>query len=200
VAATTLTATAGGSPNLNQWYLVVPWYDGSQLSIQANNGTVNSTTYNSGVYDGSAQLGVGARRDTLPNYWSGRIDAVGLWKRALSAGERTSLYNGTLGCQHPFWACGGQTTVPPAGQTWKLYYYTNGQRIAERVLTSSGSNTLYYLHGDHLGSMSVVTCGSGCPGGVSAGTVTGRQTYYAYGATRVDGTANSPCSGPTTAC
>jgi RHS repeat-associated protein len=77
--------------------------------------------------------------------------------------------------------------TPPAGQTWKLYYYANGQRIAERVLTSGGTTTLYYLHGDHLGSMSVMTCGSGCPGGVVSGTVTGRQSYYAYGATRVDG-------------
>jgi hypothetical protein len=40
------------------------------------------------------------------------------------------------------------------------------------VLTSSGANTLYYLHGDHLGSMSVVTCGSGCG---TAGAVMGRR-------------------------
>jgi hypothetical protein len=53
----------------------------------------------------------------------------------------------------------------PQNHTWKLYYYAGGQRVAERVLTGS-SNTLYYLHGDHLGSMSKVTCGNSTCGSV----------------------------------
>ena len=36
-------------------------------------------------------------------------------------------------------------------------------RIAERVITSTlAMSSLYYLHGDHLGSTSAITCGTGC--------------------------------------
>ena len=42
-------------------------------------------------------------------------------------------------------------TNPPAGQTWRLYYYAGGQRIAMRQLVGS-SSALYYLVGDHLGT------------------------------------------------
>jgi len=42
--------------------------------------------------------------------------------------------------------------------------------------------TLYYLHQDHLGSTSVVTCGSGSCG--TAGAVIARQWYHPYGSVR----------------
>ena len=49
---------------------------------------------------------------------------------------------------------------PPAEHTWTSYYYAGAQRIAERVVTGAGAGVLYYLHGDHLGSTSLVTCGT----------------------------------------
>jgi RHS repeat-associated protein len=75
----------------------------------------------------------------------------------------------------------------PAGQTWKLYYYAGGRRVAERVLATSAdgassSNTLYYLHGDHLGSTSKVTCGNTACGTV--GAVVASQFYYPFGGVR----------------
>jgi RHS repeat-associated protein len=75
--------------------------------------------------------------------------------------------------------------MAPEGQTWKLYYYAGGQRVAERVLTGR-SNKLYYLHGDHLGSMSKVTCGnSACAtGGITVGAVVASQYYYPFGGVR----------------
>jgi hypothetical protein len=54
-----------------------------------------------------------------------------------------------------------QVTVP-AGGHHVSYYYFNGQRVAMRKRTSSAINgTVYWLHGDHLGSASVVTNSSG---------------------------------------
>jgi RHS repeat-associated protein len=50
--------------------------------------------------------------------------------------------------------------TPPAGQTWKKYYALGGKRVALRVATNS-SDTLYYLHGDHLGSSSLTTSNTG---------------------------------------
>jgi len=72
------------------------------------------------------------------------------------------------------------------GSSIKTYYAAGGQRIAERVL-ANGTNTLYYLAGDHLGSTSVTTCGSGCG---TAGALLARQLYYPFGSIRyITGTA-----------
>jgi RHS repeat-associated protein len=80
--------------------------------------------------------------------------------------------------------------TPPVGQTWRVYYYAGGQRIAERVLTSAGGDTLYYLHADHLGSTSAVTCGTpaGCPRPDQTvapyQSVVGQQWYHPFGTVR----------------
>jgi RHS repeat-associated protein len=71
-------------------------------------------------------------------------------------------------------------------------YNAGGQRVAERVLLGSAS-TLYYLHGDHLGSTSLVTCGTlaGC-GAVAYGAVVARRYYYPFGEERPGGTGTLP--------
>ena len=56
------------------------------------------------------------------------------------------------------------------GQVTK-YYYLGGQRVAMRQ-----GSSLYYLHGDHLGSASLVT--------MPAGGVHSEMRYYPYGETR----------------
>jgi hypothetical protein len=74
--------------------------------------------------------------------------------------------------------------TPPPGQKWRTYYYAGGaQPIAVRETTNDGGNTLHYLHSDHLGSTSAVTCGNaaGCAtagGTVPNGGVVARQSYY----------------------
>jgi len=45
-------------------------------------------------------------------------------------------------------------------------------------LAGSSSNTLYYLHGDHLGSTTVATFGSGC------GALVATQLYFPFGKVR----------------
>ena len=63
--------------------------------------------------------------------------------------------------------------------------YTGMQLIALREITATG-NTLYFVHTDHLGSVSAVTCGNsgGCPGGFVIRAVVGRQYYRPYGGPR----------------
>jgi hypothetical protein len=63
-------------------------------------------------------------------------------------------------------------STPPAGQTWNLYYYADGKRVAERQMVGSTS-WVYYLVGDHLGSASVVLD--------SNRNVVAEQRYYPYG-------------------
>ncbi|MCP4288267.1 MAG: hypothetical protein GY792_28160 [Gammaproteobacteria bacterium] len=57
---------------------------------------------------------------------------------------------------------GWQTTASATRElTTTKYYMFGGQRVAMRVQDSSGSNDVYYLHGDHLGSVSLTTDASG---------------------------------------
>lgn len=71
----------------------------------------------------------------------------------------------------------GAVINPPIGQTWRMYYHANGQPIAMREISSQGaSNTLTFLHQDHLGSTTLTTN--------SSGSVVSRQAYYPYGELR----------------
>ncbi len=65
--------------------------------------------------------------------------------------------------------------------TMVKYYYAGGRRVAMRV----GSNALYYLLGDHLGSTAITAN--------SNGTLYTEQRYYPWGDTRY----NSPATTPT---
>ena len=55
--------------------------------------------------------------------------------------------------------------------------------MAERVVTGTGAGVLYYLHGDHLGSTSLVTCGTAGQCG-ALGAVVARQRYHPFGTVR----------------
>ncbi len=95
VSATT-TVTTG------TWYFVVAWQDSinKTLNIQVDNNPVVSNSYTTGPSHRSSPFVIGA--DNVFNFWDGRIDAVGFWKKALTASDRASLYNSGNGLQHPF--------------------------------------------------------------------------------------------------
>ena len=61
---------------------------------------------------------------------------------------------------------------PPAGQTWRLYYYAGGQRVAMRQRVGS-SSVVNYLVSDHLGSTSLALD--------SNRAVVAESRYYPYG-------------------
>lgn len=90
-----------GIPATDTWYLIVAWHDAiaNTINIQVNDGTVDSAADVAGqnttdpFYIGRTELGL---------YMNGRIDEAGLWKRVLTAAERTALYNGGNGVTYPF--------------------------------------------------------------------------------------------------
>lgn len=102
---TSVDASNYGSPALATWVYIVAWHDAANdtLNIQVNNGTVNSTSYSTGVQDTAASFKMGTT--TTSSYHNGRMDAVGFWKKVLTADERTLLWNGGAGCDYPFTAC-----------------------------------------------------------------------------------------------
>jgi hypothetical protein len=97
-------ANAFGSPPIGQWIHVFVWHDSvaNTINIQVNNGTINSASHTLGVFNSTAGFLIGQRDDLLGNYWDGRVDEVGFWKRVLTADERTYLYNGGAGRTYPF--------------------------------------------------------------------------------------------------
>jgi RHS repeat-associated protein len=66
------------------------------------------------------------------------------------------------------------------------YYFAGAQLVAMREMTNTGgvTNTLYFLHTDHLGSNSITTNASG--------VVLARQSYMPYGSVRSGGTGVMP--------
>nr|ABN71538.1 hypothetical cell surface receptor [uncultured bacterium] len=91
--------TGGDTGNTTNWIFAVAWHDAAAntLNLQINNGTVISGS-TGGVtplpLSGSVQIG---HLVSPSQYFDGLIDEVGLWRRVLTAQERTDLYNGGAG-------------------------------------------------------------------------------------------------------
>ncbi len=148
------------------FYVKVHASDGNDYSIRYE--PINGTPYASGNY---AFVPVGSRYQD------------GTWRelrRNLDADLR-SVFG--VGVETVKWFCirGNydldDLTLLPATKVTK-YYYAAGWRVAMRV-----DDVVTYLHGDHLGSTSLTTCGStsGCGG---LGAEVAQQRYYPYGEER----------------
>ena len=92
-------ANSTASISAGTWYFVVCWHDtaNNQVGIQVNNGT--ATTASSGAAgsnSGPLYFGNRAQLDA-GSYLNGRLDEWGLWKRLLTATEKTYLYNAGSG-------------------------------------------------------------------------------------------------------
>jgi hypothetical protein len=94
---------SAASISVSTWYFIVIWHDSvaNTINIQVNNGTPASKSYSAGVRNGTASFFIGGQ-ENLINYHSGRGEDVGFWKRVLTSDERTELWNGGAGREHPF--------------------------------------------------------------------------------------------------
>ncbi len=86
------------------WYFVVAWHDAAAnvVKLQVNDGTVASDDTTGIVPNVSAaQFRIGAREYAgAEGYFDGVIDQVCLWKRLLTAAERTELYDSGNGLSY----------------------------------------------------------------------------------------------------
>jgi hypothetical protein len=94
-----VTANNFGALTTGVWYHIVCWHDAvnNQVGIKINDGTAD-TVATTGAAANSAKrfiLGTGDG-SAAPNY-DGLLDECGFWKRILTAGEKTALYNGGSG-------------------------------------------------------------------------------------------------------
>ena len=102
-ATVNVDASALGSPSTATWYFIVVWHDATAntINIQVNDGTVNSASHTTGVFNSTAAFTLGAT-GTPASYHDGLIDNVYFWKRVLTTDERTALYNSGNGKDYPF--------------------------------------------------------------------------------------------------
>jgi hypothetical protein len=84
--------------NVNQWYHLVIIYDGSEIKLFINDNIVASTTATGNLQTSTIPLRFGRRGGAGNNncWYSGKIDDIGIWNRALTQAEITGLYT-TLG-------------------------------------------------------------------------------------------------------
>jgi len=81
--------TTGVNAGDNAYHFIVGWYDGVNINLQVDNGTIFSTARlgsDAQITNTAIRIGTGTEKDSL-----------GVWTRVLSAAERTYLYNSGSG-------------------------------------------------------------------------------------------------------
>lgn len=91
-----------GNVSTGVWMHVTAWYDHDRncVFIQVDGGEPDCTFLGAttGIFDGAGPFHIGALGRASPaQYFDGVIKGVGLWKRNLSADERSYLYNSGSG-------------------------------------------------------------------------------------------------------
>lgn len=98
---------SSASVNDGNWHHVIETFDttsGSVIYIDgSSSGTDANTTANRG---GTSSIPYIGSFDNSTSFWSGAIDEVYVWNRALTGSEVTSLYNSGTGVQYPYSVAG----------------------------------------------------------------------------------------------
>jgi hypothetical protein len=93
--------TASTILSINTWYFFVAQYDttSGNCGISVNAGSFATTSATPATI--SNPFYIGSRDNTL-SFFEGVIDEVGIWKRLLTSGEISDLYNSGSGLSYPF--------------------------------------------------------------------------------------------------
>lgn len=93
-------ATFGALPTAT-WLFFCCYYDGVNIGISVNNGSFDTSPFTADVQDGTSDFNLGTSA-TLDPTLDCKLDEIGIWKRVLTSGEITTLYNGGAGKTYPF--------------------------------------------------------------------------------------------------
>lgn len=97
--ALTMISSAAGVIVPDVWYFVVCWYDGVAIRLENNNsGLITSLAFTADVFNGVSNFTIGSRG--AGTFYNGLVDAVRIYKRVLTAAERSTLYNNGVGREY----------------------------------------------------------------------------------------------------
>lgn len=101
------------SPSTATWYHVVVTKSSTTVKFYVDGAQqgADQTGSNATIYNGTAPFELGAFADS-PEYWDGLIDEVGVWSRALTDSEVSTLYNGGAGLSYPFSVASASFSIP----------------------------------------------------------------------------------------
>ncbi|MBI3313160.1 MAG: hypothetical protein HYZ83_02870, partial [Candidatus Omnitrophica bacterium] len=93
-----VTTSGFPSPQAKAWHHLFVWHDSinNLLGISLDNTYSQTVPYSGGGFNGDFPFEIGRRfpkNSQSENYWNGRIDELGVWKKVLTAQERNDLYN-----------------------------------------------------------------------------------------------------------
>ena len=102
--ATDVSITGGTTLSTGVWYHTALTYDGTDAKLYINGSSDATPVTASGALSFNGETTYIGRYDDSSGsgYFSGVIDEVGIWNRALSSNEITALYNSGDGLQYPF--------------------------------------------------------------------------------------------------
>lgn len=129
----TVTSDTFGAPSTGVWYFVAAWRTSSAIYISINDGSSNSTstTLIPGAVTEDFRVGAAATSGSPGTFWDGKIDQVYIWRRALSAADKTYIYNSGSGR-----SIATAITTPPTGlQCCTANSSFHGQDLGDEILT-----------------------------------------------------------------
>jgi len=85
-----LTNSARGNYTVNTWTHLVSTYDGTDIKTYINGVLVETTNHPGTISNGNQDLTIG---EFSGNFWSGSVDDLFIYNKALSQSEVTQLYN-----------------------------------------------------------------------------------------------------------
>lgn len=80
-----------GKPPLHTWFHVAVFRRGTTIGIKVNNEGTATVDVSGMKLQGGSMVFIGQQQYGYP--WQGRLDELGIWNRALTFSEMTSLYN-----------------------------------------------------------------------------------------------------------
>ena len=135
-------------PALNNWYNLVLVKSSNNYSLYSNGQLLSSGSAGMNPYAGLFVIGAGHSSDnSFSGYYSGKIDDIGIWNRALTQQEITNLYNAQSPCQVSI-------TSQPVNQT-----VGTNRNVQFSVVSSDSSSTYRWQSNSGFGFQDLYNAG-----------------------------------------